>query len=129
MKRIKQTAVAGISALAIGGIAVGTALTSNASPLSGSLGGALECSYTGSPSSMSISGTCGSSSALGTNGGSMSGQIDRANRSAGGDMALNTATGSLSGKFKGTLTEGGTLVGEFTPSGGSVGIPFTAVAR
>lgn len=124
MKRMKQTAIAGLSVLAIGGVALGTAVAGSASPL----GGSLECSYTASPSSMAMSGSCGSSSVLGTNGGKLAGQIDKANRSAAGELALNTTLGSLSGTFKGGLTSGGTLVGEFTPNGG-VGIPMIAVAR
>ena len=125
MKNIKRTAVAGLSALAIGGVALATSLSSNASPLGG-LGGTLECSYQTNASTMALSGSCGSNSALGTNGGKLAGQINKASRSAAGEAALSTTLGSLSGTFEGSLTSGGKIVGEFTPAG-SVGIPFVAI--
>lgn len=125
MKKIARRVVAGLGALAIAGMTVAMAGYSSASPLD-SVGGKLECTYQSSPGSLAISGSCGSSSALGTNGGSLAGQIDRSDKSAAGEMSLNTTLGSLRGEFSGGITSGGTLVGEFTPAG-SVGIPFVAI--
>lgn len=125
MKNMKRTVVAGLSALAIGGVALATSLSSNASPLGG-VGGTLECSYQTNPSTMALSGSCGSSSVLGANGGKLAGQINKASRSAAGEAALNTTLGSLRGTFEGSVTSGGTIVGEFTPAG-RVGIPFVAI--
>lgn len=128
MKRIGRGIYAAFGAVVIAGLAIATAVTGNASPLQTPAlgGGTLECSYQTDTASMALSGACGSDSALGSNGGHLSGQIDRANRSASGDMALSTTLGTLHGAFDGSLTSGGTIVGEFTPAGGGVGIPFVA---
>lgn len=128
MKRIGSVVVAGVSAAAIAGIAIATSVAGNASPLlPTSSGSSLECSYQLNPTTQALTGNCGSDSALGYSGGELSGQIDRAERSASGSMSLTGPIGSTGGSFEGGLTSGGSIVGEFHPAGGGVGIPFTAV--
>lgn len=124
MKRIARTVTAGLGALAIAGMTMAMAGSSSASLG----GGTLECSYQTNPGSLAISGSCGSSTLLGANGGSLAGQVDRSDKSAAGEMSLNTTLGTLRGEFSGGITSGGTLVGEFSPAG-MAGIPFVAVAR
>lgn len=124
MKRIANTVVAGCAALAIAGLAVATSAASSAGPLNS--GGTLECSYQTDASSLALSGSCGTQSVLGANGGSLSGQIDKASKSASGELTLQTPLAEVHGEFSGSLTSGGTIVGTFKPAG-SVGIPLVVV--
>lgn len=129
MKRIARNLYAAVGAVVLAGLAIATAVAGNAStvPSVPSLGGgSLECSYQTDVQGMALSGSCGSDSALGTTGGAMSGQINRAERSASGEMSLSTPLGRLSGAFDGSVTSGGTIVGEFKPADGGVSIPVVA---